>query len=180
MSALFVMTVLSALIGQVLPSILSKQYTQILAAVLFLVFGVRLLKEGMAMTGAEGQEELEEVTQELMQGEKKENKSPTVPQQSLNEHASDGIAGRFAVLQERVKAYATVVMHACLSPVWVQAFVLTFLAEWGDRSQLATVALAGAEDFWWVTIGGLLGHSLCSAVAVIGGRMVNGLRYNII
>ncbi len=26
-----------------------------------------------------------------------------------------------------------------LSPVFVEAFVLTFLAEWGDRSQIATI-----------------------------------------
>ena len=30
-------------------------------------------------------------------------------------------------------------------PVFVQAFVLTFLGEWGDRSQIATIALAAAH-----------------------------------
>lgn len=28
-----------------------------------------------------------------------------------------------------------------LSPVFVEAFVLTFLAEWGDRSQIATIGM---------------------------------------
>ncbi len=32
-----------------------------------------------------------------------------------------------------------------LGPVFVQAFVLTFLGEWGDRSQIATIALAAAH-----------------------------------
>ena len=32
-----------------------------------------------------------------------------------------------------------------LGPVFVQAFVLTFLGEWGDRSQISTIALAAAD-----------------------------------
>ena len=32
-----------------------------------------------------------------------------------------------------------------LGPVFVQAFVLTFIGEWGDRSQIATIALAAAH-----------------------------------
>jgi putative Ca2+/H+ antiporter (TMEM165/GDT1 family) len=54
--------------------------------------------------------------------------------------------------------------------VWWQTFTLTFLAEWGDRSQIATIALASAKDPYGVTVGGVLGHAMCSAVAVMGGR----------
>ena len=32
-----------------------------------------------------------------------------------------------------------------LGPVFVQAFVLTFLGEWGDRSQITTIALGAAH-----------------------------------
>lgn len=31
------------------------------------------------------------------------------------------------------------------SPVFAQAFVLTFLGEWGDRSQITTIAMGGAH-----------------------------------
>ncbi|XP_069175087.1 putative divalent cation/proton antiporter TMEM165 isoform X3 [Procambarus clarkii] len=59
-----------------------------------------------------------------------------------------------------------------LSRVFFQAFTMTFLAEWGDRSQIATVVMAAREDVYGVIIGGLLGHFLCTGLAVVGGRMI--------
>lgn len=32
------------------------------------------------------------------------------------------------------------------TPVFLEAFVLNFLAEWGDRSQIATISLAAQYD----------------------------------
>ena len=61
-----------------------------------------------------------------------------------------------------------------LSPAWVQTFVMTFLGEWGDRSQIATIAMAAGSDYWWVTGGALCGHAICTGVAVIGGKAIAG------
>ena len=60
-----------------------------------------------------------------------------------------------------------------LGPVFVQAFVLTFLGEWGDRSQIATIALGAAHNVYIVTLGTVVGHACCTALAVIGGRYVS-------
>ncbi len=43
-----------------------------------------------------------------------------------------------------------------------QAFIMTFLAEWGDRSQIATIALAASYNLFFVTLGCLLGHFICT------------------
>lgn len=59
-----------------------------------------------------------------------------------------------------------------LSPVFIQSFTMTFLEEWGDRSQLATVLLAARENIWGICVGGILGHAFCTALAVVGGRML--------
>jgi putative Ca2+/H+ antiporter (TMEM165/GDT1 family) len=56
--------------------------------------------------------------------------------------------------------------------VFTQAFTMTFLAEWGDRSQIATIALAAAKDPYGVTAGGIVGHAMCTGLAVVGGRML--------
>jgi putative Ca2+/H+ antiporter (TMEM165/GDT1 family) len=140
------MTILSAIMGQVLPQLISKQYTEIAASVLFVAFGIKLGLESLKMTGNECLEELDEVTAELGDSGKK-----------LEEGTSSDDARGLSRIAN----------------IWVQTFVMTFLAEWGDRSQIATVALSGANNFLWVTIGGLLGHALCTGVAVVGGRMVN-------
>lgn len=58
--------------------------------------------------------------------------------------------------------------------ICAEAFVLTFLAEWGDRTQIATIALAAGNNVIGVTTGAILGHALCAAIAVIGGRILAG------
>uniref|UniRef100_A0A182MAI1 GDT1 family protein n=1 Tax=Anopheles culicifacies TaxID=139723 RepID=A0A182MAI1_9DIPT len=56
--------------------------------------------------------------------------------------------------------------------IFMQAFTMTFVAEWGDRSQLTTVILSARENVYGVITGGIIGHSICTGLAVIGGRMI--------
>uniref|UniRef100_A0A182PW65 GDT1 family protein n=1 Tax=Anopheles epiroticus TaxID=199890 RepID=A0A182PW65_9DIPT len=56
--------------------------------------------------------------------------------------------------------------------IFIQAFTMTFMAEWGDRSQLTTVILSARENVYGVIAGGIIGHSICTGLAVIGGRMI--------
>eukprot|EP00730_Choanoeca_flexa_P015979 TRINITY_DN7463_c0_g1_i1.p1 TRINITY_DN7463_c0_g1~~TRINITY_DN7463_c0_g1_i1.p1 ORF type:complete len:278 (+),score=65.72 TRINITY_DN7463_c0_g1_i1:17-850(+) len=136
-AALGLMTVLSAYLGA-LASFIPRVYTHYIATGLFIIFGLRLLREGYYMADDEGAEELEEVTQELKATEDKLAKE----------------------------------QDTFISPVLVQAFILTFLAEWGDRSQIATIILGAQEDPLGVTLGAILGHSICSFIAVMGGRLL--------
>nr|CAD7267655.1 unnamed protein product [Timema shepardi] len=73
------------------------------------------------------------------------------------------------VIRKTAKSSSVVGM---ISRIFLQSFTLTFLAEWGDRSQLATIILAAREDVVGVAVGGVLGHSLCTGLAVMGGRMI--------
>ena len=56
----------------------------------------------------------------------------------------------------------------------LEAFLLTFTAEWGDRTQIATIALAASYKPLGVVLGATLGHAICAAIAVIGGRLIAG------
>lgn len=54
--------------------------------------------------------------------------------------------------------------------VMLQALSLTFLAEWGDKSQVSTIALSSAGYPVGVTFGGFAGHLFCTSLAVLGGH----------
>ncbi|GFQ86114.1 transmembrane protein 165 [Trichonephila clavata] len=112
LSALALMTVLSASLGLVF-SYLSALWVHYLSALLFLLFGLKMLREGYMMSSDAGKEEMEEVqkTVETKMGWK-----------------SDVELGG--------------VKKASLRWVFMEAFTMTFLSEWGDRSQIATVILA--------------------------------------
>ena len=77
--------------------------------------------------------------------------------------------------------------------LFTNTFIMTFLAEWGDRSQLATIVMAGKcyplplytfsygchtlissgiNDVSGVCIGGVLGHFICTGLAVICGALI--------
>ena len=76
--------------------------------------------------------------------------------------------------QENNSLLANVMTKESVLGVLLQSFVMTFVAEWGDRTQISTIALAAAYNPLGVTAGAVLGHSICAAIAVIGGRLVAG------
>ncbi|XP_011006976.1 PREDICTED: GDT1-like protein 4 isoform X1 [Populus euphratica] len=58
------------------------------------------------------------------------------------------------------------------TPIFLESFILTFLAEWGDRSQIATIALATHKNAIGVAVGATLGHTICTSLAVVGGSIL--------
>ncbi|KAA0708705.1 Transmembrane protein 165 [Triplophysa tibetana] len=159
MLALGLMTCLSVLFGYA-TTIIPRIYTYYISTALFAIFGLRMLREGMRMSPDEGQEELEEVQADI------KKKDEELQRYKMANGASDVEAGVGATMLPQRK------WHSLISPIFIQALTLTFLAEWGDRSQLATIVLAAREDPYGVAVGGTLGHCLCTGLAVIGGRMV--------
>ncbi|KAG0257810.1 hypothetical protein BG011_003739 [Mortierella polycephala] len=177
LSALAIMSVLSAAFGHAVPNLIPKTYTNYLAALLFFCFGIRMFYDGYYMTEEEAKHELEEVTQELQDKEDLE----LLQRAEAGAANQDGDAKDDSTLVDlgpsskgkKSGANGLVNLFQLLfSPIFVQTFVMTFLAEWGDRSQIATIALAAAHNMVWVSIGAVFGHSLCTGVAVIGGRML--------
>ncbi|KAG2195668.1 hypothetical protein INT47_002907 [Mucor saturninus] len=170
-SSLAIMSVLSAFLGHVVPNLIPKQYTDVCAALLFLCFGVRMMYEAYYMDDNDN-EEMMEVENELKTVEDRERANKMEEMEVGGLEATDQPTLAAGSKPERAKEGLMNLMQLVFSPVFVQTFVLTFLGEWGDRSQISTIALAAANNVYYVTAGVVLGHGMCTAVAVIGGRML--------
>jgi len=93
--ALVVMTVLSTLMGLVLPALMPRKYTHLIGGALFLYFGFKLLNDSRTM-GDGVSEELEEVEEELAEMSKKRNrarKKRQVEEKKGMDHDDDDCTG---------------------------------------------------------------------------------------
>jgi putative Ca2+/H+ antiporter (TMEM165/GDT1 family) len=148
--ALAAMTILSVCLGRVV-SLLPKDVTHYASILLFVAFGIKLLYDAYQM-------------------------SPECRDRTLaaddnyvectSDAERDAIA---AVTQAEANLKQKTPFAICL-----EAFVLVFAGEWGDRTQFATIALAAANNPVGVTLGAIAGHTICAAIAVVGGKLIAG------
>ncbi|XGW18476.1 hypothetical protein V3C99_002805 [Haemonchus contortus] len=157
MAALALMTVLSACLGWV-TQLIPRKVTYYVSTALFALFGLKMLHEGYHMSASEGQEEFEEAQAEVAKRE------------------MDLDAGKFIDMEAgnagRTSSSSAWLIFSFASRIFIEAFTMTFVAEWGDRSQLTTIILAARENIGGVISGGILGHAFCTGIAVVGGKLV--------
>ncbi len=83
-----------------------------------------------------------------------------------------------AVMEEAEEAIEGTTQNLQRNPqplgIFLESFLLTFIAEWGDRTQIATIALAASNNVVGVILGAILGHTICALIAVIGGKWIAG------
>ncbi len=184
--ALAVMTVLSALVGHAAPMLLPPQLTHYAAILLFAFFGVRMLMDGRGASAGVS-EELGEVEEELGKGtgytktkgeDAQGADAPVGELEIVQPPRGDGACGAGECADGAMENGARAkddappdeAAGATLAPsdlrVMLQSFSLTFVAEWGDRSQIATIAMAASSDMWGVNVGAVIGHALCTGLAV--------------
>ncbi|CAD7924361.1 unnamed protein product [Amoebophrya sp. A25] len=138
--ALAAMTVLSAVIGVLVPTLFSSVISHWCAIALFVFFGVNAIKDAISMySKGEG----DGVSDELAETEKELSDADTI-------RKSKNALGLIAAI-----------------------FTMTFVAEWGDKSQVATVAMGAARDFGGTVLGAVLGHACCTGMAIAGGKVLS-------
>ncbi|XP_031131513.1 GDT1-like protein 5 [Ipomoea triloba] len=154
LSALIVMTILSAVVGWAAPNLISRKWTHHITSILFLGFGLWSLWD--AFNDGES-EELAEVEAEL-DADLKANAGAAKDRDKDNKDT------------DNLKKQRRPLLTKFFSPILLKAFSITFFGEWGDKSQIATIGLAADENPLGVVLGGILGQALCTIAAVLGGK----------
>lgn len=137
--ALASMTVLSALLGLILPALFSNEITHWIATALFLWFGVKAIWDARQM---------------FIKGE------------------GAGVSEELGEVEESLKDDDKILKAKGLYTVVIGVFAMTFIAEWGDKSQIATIAMGAARDTPGVILGAVIGHAMCTGLAVMGGKLL--------
>jgi len=195
-SALATMTILSALLGFVVTKFIPREYTYYTCTAIMFLFGLKMLWEAWRMKDNEGEETQREVEEELAarhgsspslssrptdeeEGAKEEEMVDMNPSKEDNVNESDSVVVKEEPKKQRKSLHVQIREKSwfgkkCLKifKLFTNTFVMTFLAEWGDRSQLATIVMAGINDVSGVCVGGVLGHTLCTSLAVICGALI--------
>lgn len=131
MGALGAMTILSALLGNIVTKFVPRIYTFYLSSILFACFGIKMLKDGYAMSPDEGVEEYKEVQQELDEADAADdlesggggetgNKSTEGNQHPTNVPSNSR--------HKEVLAKILAIARRYFSPIFIQALIMTFLA----------------------------------------------------
>jgi putative Ca2+/H+ antiporter (TMEM165/GDT1 family) len=198
-SALAVMTVLSALLGFVVTTFIPREYTYYTCTAIMFLFGIKMLWEAWRMKPNEGEETQKEVEEEVLA---RHGSSPSLANRPADEetdvreeemmdmnpdkedaieNVENDVVTKSQVSVQPIKRGAALRVRIrekswfgkkCLQifKLFTNTFIMTFLAEWGDRSQLATIVMAGINDVSGVCLGGVLGHFICTGLA--GGEEV--------
>merc|ERR1711990_540926 len=172
-SALAVMTVVSTLLGVAAPMFLPRWFVHWAAVILFLGYGVTMLYNSQFMSDKVS-EEFEEVEHELdeLANERSGKKSDDNNTSKDDDDITVSLAEKGKSSMKKATKHEKQWWEFFVSVIFVQAFTLTFLAEWGDRSQIATIAMAADYNPYGIIIGGSLGHGLATSTACIGGRIL--------
>lgn len=184
-AALGVMTVLSALLGFVVTTFVPREYTYYACTAIMALFGLKMLWEAWRMKPNEGEETQREVEEELARRGSTPSLNQPAPDSEVAEEETRNLSSTETgdtIQTEAVRAKSlgdkmrekSWFGKKCVKifRVFSNTFAMTFLAEWGDRSQLATIVMAGINDVGGVCVGGVLGHTICTGLAVICGALI--------
>ncbi|CAB4285562.1 unnamed protein product [Prunus armeniaca] len=166
LTALVIMTVLSTGLGRIVPNLISRKHTNSAATVLYLFLGcVYFTLLGDQIQNLPRRKKWKKYQIYLF------SFTSVIPAEECESTRCLGEVEEKLESGQGKTTFRRFFSRFC-TPIFLESFILTFLAEWGDRSQIATIALATHKNALGVAVGATLGHTICTSVAVVGGSML--------
>lgn len=159
---MLILNVLSLVIGYSIPYLISRSTLDWITIIIFTIFGINLLYEGIRKSESL-EEELNEVKEEINYSEsqaatKSEERDPEdVENQNLKENLiPKEKPNKGRLITQSVWAYSLTIM----------------IGEIGDRSQITTIVIATVYDFYGVLLGTSVAHVFTIILAIYCGNIV--------
>ncbi len=155
-SSLVLMGYVSVQMGLILPDLVPTCWIDIIAVLIFLVLGTKILVDGLKMKSQSSLDMLNEVQREINKEILKENELLAEIKRQESEEKQENSA-----IKETLETF-------------VQTFTLIFLSELGDKSQISTIYLSSNSDPLLIFYSVCFAQILLTIIAVLGGHFVSG------
>lgn len=167
--SLTLMGYISVVMGETIPKYVSSTLIDIVAISLFLLIGLKMLFEGMAMDkdGHGSHSHLDEVQRSIGTGEDEERLVSAHPAEVTKELK---LADTDSTASTAQTAAAPEVNGLFKS--FSEVFFLIFFAELGDRSQISTIYLTNNFNFSIVFTGVIISNIILTILAIFAGKVV--------
>eukprot|EP00826_Nyctotherus_ovalis_P065083 TRINITY_DN9559_c0_g1_i11.p2 TRINITY_DN9559_c0_g1~~TRINITY_DN9559_c0_g1_i11.p2 ORF type:complete len:204 (+),score=49.45 TRINITY_DN9559_c0_g1_i11:679-1290(+) len=149
------MHIISVGFGTLFPLLFSRNTIVYFSVFLFLFFGIMMIYEAYHMQPKTAEEKVEEIQNDLLAKNDPETNGRIVTTPE----------GELPMEKKEESKYF------CTNP-YLHLVVLLFLADWGDRCQIAAIVLTATHNAWGVAVGGALGMAVCVCLAVIAGAFL--------
>ncbi|KAL7068309.1 hypothetical protein ACR3K2_11640 [Cryptosporidium serpentis] len=175
--ALISMTLLACVVGIIVPSIFTPKYTHYISSFLLLAIGIINIYDGISTSGDTTNKEFQQVEIEL--SNKDNSESGSVKDTNANSDIELCKNKLFCEDRNNYK-FLDILLKSKLfkykvNRIFLEAFWLTTIAEWGDRSQITTITLSASNDPFIIFLGSILGHVICTGLACYSGKYLSSI-----
>lgn len=156
-TSLIIMGIISVQLGLTIPKFIPLYWIDIIAIVLFLLIGIKMLFDGISMNYNKMQEDTKIIGNTIIKEALKDSDA------SLSSIKQEEIA-----IEEVNKGYKETIV------IFFQIFFLIFTAELGDKSQISTIYLSSNFQVSIIYFAVIVSQVLLTILAVFCGRIIMG------
>ncbi|OII76287.1 hypothetical protein cand_010450 [Cryptosporidium andersoni] len=173
--ALISMTLLACVVGVIIPSMFTPKYTHYISSFLLVVIGIINIYDGIFTSGDTTNKGFQQVEMELRNEDELGNVKDTDTNNDIELYKNkvfceDRSNYRFLDILSKSKLF-----KYKINRIFLKAFWLTTIAEWGDRSQITTITLSASNDPFIISLGSILGHIICTGLACYSGKYLSNI-----